>query len=199
MDRNKVSVVERQGRRYGYAGKYAGTGRKMSLKDVFCKGAFGKLPASCRQVIAEKRGVHAGGAGGGKRIATSPLAAAPRNDSVSFGSAMNGVPSRHALRGEIVEPWEDVERMCSTNQERRRMREALDLNRAQMLAAQEEQRVRDRKAKRKVRLLEGIRTAVTVLLFLIAFYGLLCCMVTQAAGYGLGAAASLLIGGRVCG
>ena len=79
------------------------------------------------------------------------------------------------------------------------MREALDLNRAQMLAAQEEQRVRDRKAKRKVRLLEGIRTAVTVLLFLIAFYGLLCCMVTQAAGYGLGAAASLLIGGRVCG
>ena len=180
MNKSKVSVVERQGRRYGYAGKYAGTGRKMSLKDVFCKGAFGKLPASCRQVIAEKRGVLA-------------------DDSVSFGSAMNGVPSRHALRGEIVEPWEDVERMCSMNQERRRMREALDLNRAQLLAAQEAQRVRDRKARQKARLLEGIRTAVTVLLLLIAFYGLLSCMVTQAAGYGLGAAASLLIGGRVCG
>lgn len=199
MDKSKVSVVERQGRRYGYAGKYAGTGRKMSLKDVFCKGAFGKLPASCRQVIAEKRGVLVGGAGGGKRIATSLPLAAPRNDGSFVGGAMNGVPSRHALRGEIVEPWEDVERMCSMNQERRRMREALDLNRAQMLAAQEEQRVRDRKARRKARLLEVIRTAVTVLLFLIAFYGLLCCMVTQAAGYGLGAAASLLIGGRVCG
>lgn len=170
MDKSKVSVIERQGRRYGYAG----TGRKMSLKDVFCKGAFGKLPASCRQLTAEKRGVPAGG-------------------------AMNGAPSRHALRGEIVEPWEDVEWMCSMNQERRRMREALDLSRAKILAAQEAQRVRDRKARRKVRLLEWIRTAVTVLLFLIAFYGLLCCMVTQAAGYGLGAAASLLIGGRVCG
>ena len=113
---------------------------------------------------------------------------------------MNGVPSRHALLVEIVEPWEeDVERMCSMNQERRRMREALALSRAQTLAAQEAQRVRDRKARRKARLLEGIRTAVTVLLFFIAVYGLLCCMVTQVAGYCLGAAASLLIGGRVCG
>ena len=191
MDKSKVSVVERQGRRYGYAGKYAGTGRKMSLKDVFCKGAFGKLPASCRQVIAEKRGVLAGGACTGTGN--------PSPTKLAGSAADGGVPSRHALRGEIVEPWEDVERMCSLNQERRRMREALDLNRAQMLAAQEAQRVRDRKVRRKARLLEGIRTAVTVLLFLIAFYGLLCCMVTQAAGYGLGAAASLLIGGRVCG
>lgn len=188
MDRNKVSVVERQGRRYGYAGKYAGTGRKMSLKDVFGRGAFARGAMTKRGMLA-----------GGKRIATSLPLAAPRNDSVSIGSAMNGVPSRHALRGEIVEPWEDVEWMCCMNQERRRMREALALNQAKMQAAQEAQRVRDRKARRKARLLEGIRTAVMVLLFLTAFYGLLCCMVTQAAGYGLGAAASLLIGGKVCG
>lgn len=186
MNKSKVSVVERQGRRYGYAGKYAGTGRRVSLKDVFCKGAFGKLPASCRQVIAEKRGVLAGGACTGTGD--------PSPTKMVGSSACDRV-----LQCEIVEPWEDVERMCSMNQERRRMREALDLKRAQMLAAQEAQRVRDRKARRKVRLLEGIRTAVTVLLFLIAFYGLLSCMVTQAAGYGLGAAASLLIGGRVCG
>lgn len=192
MDRNKVSVVERQGKRYGYAGKYAGTGRKISLKDVFCKGTFGKLPANGRQETDEKRGVPAGGAytGTGNPSPTKLV-----------GSAANGgVPSCHALRGEIVEPWEeDVERMCSMNQERRRMREALALNRAQTLAAQEKQRVRDRKARRKARLLEGIRTAVAILLFMIAVYGLLCCMVTQVAGYGLGAAASLLIGGRVCG
>lgn len=188
MDRNTVSVVERQGRRYGYAGKYAGTGRKMSLKDVFCKGAFGKLPASCRQVIAEKRGVLAGGACTGTGN--------PSPTKLVGSTADGGVPSRHALRGEIVE---DVERMCSWNQERRRMREALDLNRAQMLAAQEAQRVRDRKARRRAGFFGGLRMAVTLVLAIMAMYFLLLCLATQAAGYGLGAAASLLIGGRVCG
>ncbi|MBQ4565515.1 MAG: hypothetical protein IJA48_04130 [Oscillospiraceae bacterium] len=198
MNKSKVSVVERQGRRYGYAGKYAGTGRRVSLKDVFGRGAFARGTAMKRGVPAATPCVPLGrgkaSAGGACTGTGNP------SPTVMVGSAADGgVPSRHALRGEIVEPWEDVERMCSMNQERRRMREALDLNRAQLLAAQEAQRVRDRKARQKARLLEGIRTAVTVLLFLIAFYGLLSCMVTQAAGYGLGAAASLLIGGRVCG
>ena len=186
MNKSRVSVVERQGRRYGYAGKYAGTGRKMSLKDVFCKGAFGKLPASCRQVIAEKRGVLAGGActGTGDPSPTKMVGSSARD---------------RALQGEIVEPWEDVERMCSMNQERRRMREALDLNRAQMLAAQEAQRVRDRKARRRASFFGGLRMAVTLVLAIMAMYFLLLCLVTQAGAYGLGAAASLLIGGRVCG
>lgn len=198
MDRNKVSVVERQGRRYGYVGKYAGTGRRVSLTDVFGRGAFARGAAMKRGVPAATPCVPLGrgkaSAGGAYTGTGNP------SPTKSVGStADGGVPSRHALRGEIVEPWEDVERICAMNQERRRMREALALNRAQTLVAQEAQRVRDRKARRKARLLEGIRTAVTVLLFFIAVYGLLCCMVTQVAGYGLGAAASLLIGGRVCG
>ena len=151
MDRNKVSVVERQGRRYGYAGgAYTGTGNPSPTKMV-------------------------------------------------GSTADGGVPSRHALQGEIVEPWEDVERMCSMNQERRRMREALVLNRAQMQAAQEAQRVRDRKARRRASFFGGLRMAVTLVLAIMAMYFLLLCLATQAGAYGLGAAASLLIGGRVCG
>ena len=195
MNKSRVSVVERQGRRYGYAGKYAGTGRKMSLTDVFGRGAFARGAAMKRGVPAATPCVPLGR---GKASAGCAMGGVPGGHALR-GVSMGGVPSRHALRGEIVEPCEDVERMCSLNQERRRMREALDLNRAQMLAAQEAQRVRDRKARRRASFFGGLRMAVTLVLAIMAMYFLLLCLATQAGAYGLGAAASLLIGGRVCG